>query len=849
MDPVPDARQGLASDGLALLQGLLASLPAAVAYLAGPDLIIEFANDAYRKLVGGRELTGRPLREALPELAGQGRLELLERILRTGEPAYGSGTEVCVRRRGEPQQRFLDFVCQPVHDADGAVTGLLLYAADVTGHVRDRRRLAAAARELSAAQERYRTLFETMPQGVIHFGADGTVIDANPAAIRIAGLDRGDLARWPLAAGVPAAGGPAVREDGTPFPPADMPVPRALRTGAIVPDVMLGVSHSQTGELRWLHVTAVPDARDSSGRPQRAYCIFTDLTDQLRTEAALRESNILLGRLRDANVLGVVLNSQHGILEANDAFLDIVGYDRAEVEGGRMSHEMLTPPEWAGADRDAIAQLRRSGAFQPYDKEYLHRDGHRVPVLLGGAAVGRRPLRWATFAVDLSAQQRAEQERTELLVREQTAHAEAEQARERLTLLLHASALAAASGDREQLLERATQLVVPSLADYCVVYLPAGGETLRPAAFTHRDEPDCRFLRGLLGRPIPIAGPLAIQAAYASGTTRLVSDLPAELREWALAEPDIAAALTKVGPASAVCVPLTAGQQRLGVMGLGRGPGRPPFATTDLAVLEELARRLAAGLATATTFAVEHTIAETLQRSLLPTLPSVPGLDIAARYLPATTGADVGGDWYDVFEAGGGEVGLVIGDVTGHSIASASVMGQIRSMLRAYAAEEPHPLAVLRRTGRAVARLLPAALATVTCALLDVRTEELSYASAGHLPPLLAGGDGRTVFLDQASGIMLGAAPDLQLRPGRRQLQPGDSVLFYTDGLVECHGRDLSAGLATLASALTGPAGRSADQICTAAQSALLPDGSRTDDVCLLAVRCRDRQLAARPAG
>lgn len=845
MDPVTDPRQGRASDGLALLQGLLASLPAAVAYLAGPDLVIEFANGTYRKLVGGRELTGRPIREALPELAEQGRLEVLQRILRTGEPASGSGTEVWIRLHDGPQQRFLDFVCQPVRDADGDVTGLLLYAADVTGHVRDRRRLAALARELSAAQERYRTLFETMPQGVIHYCADGTVTDANPAAIRIAGLDRADLAAWP-----PGAGVQAVREDGTPFPPADLPVPRALRTGDIAADVMLGIPHSQTGELRWLNMTAVPDARDSSGQPQRAYAIFTDLTDQFRTEAALRESNVLLGRLRDANVLGVVLNSEHGILEANDALLDMIGYDRAEVEGGRMTHQMLTPREWAGDDRDAIAQLRRSGAFQPYDKEYLHRDGHRVPVLLGGAVVGRRPLRWVTFAVDLSARQRAEQERTKLLVREQTARGEAEQARERLTLLLQASALAAASGDREQLLKRVTELVVPSLADYCVVYLPAGGETLRPAAFTHRDAAGSGLLRGVLGQLVPIGGPLGVQTAYASGTTRLVSDLTAELREWKLAEPDIAAALTKLQPTSAVAVPLTAGQQRLGVMGLGRGAQRPPFATTDLAVIEELARRLAAGLATATTFAVEHTIAETLQRSLLPTLPSVPGLDVAARYLPATTGADVGGDWYDVFEAGGGQVGLVIGDVTGHSIASASVMGQIRSMLRAYAVDQPHPLEILQRTGRAVARLLPAALATVTCALLDVRTDELSYASAGHLPPLLVGGDGRTEFLDQASGIMLGAAPDLQLRPARRRLQPGDSVLFYTDGLVEGRDRDLSAGLAALAGALTGPAGRSAEQICRAAQSALLPEGARTDDVCLLAVRCcQSQQLAAGPAG
>jgi PAS domain S-box-containing protein len=568
-----------------------------------------------------------------------------------------------------------------------------------------------------------------------------------------------------------------------------------------------------------------------------------------RTEAALRESTALLGRLRDANVLGVMLVSEQGILEANDALLDIIGYDRDEVAAGNLSLQDLTPPESAGRDREAIGELRRTGAIQPYDKDYVHRDGHRVPVLVGSALVDRRPLRWVTFVVDLSARQRAERERTGLQLRERAARAEAEQAQERLALLMHAGALAAASGDRQQLLQQVTQLVVPSLADYCVVFLPADGSLLRAAAFTHRDPEGSAILSQLLGQREPTTGPMFVQAAYTTGAPRLVTDLSAEMRGWALAEPGAADALARARPTSAVAVPLTAGPQRLGVMVMGRNAGRPRFAATDLEMIGELARRLAAGLAAATAQAVQHTIAETLQRSLLPALPGIPGLDLAARYLPATTGADIGGDWYDVFEAGPSKVGLVIGDVIGHSLASASMMGQIRSMLRAYAVHQPHPLSVLRRTGRAMARLLPTALATVTCALLDIGTGEFSYASAGHLPPLLVGGDGRTEFLDGASGVMLGATADPWLRPARRRLQPGDSVLFYTDGLVESRSRDLSEGLTALASTLTGPPGRAAEQICGTAQGALLPAGGRADDVCLLAVRWPGRRPAAGTAG
>ena len=110
------------------------------------------------------------------------------------------------------------------------------------------------------SEERYRTLFETMPQGVVHYDADGSVIGVNPAASEILGMDLTAVKTWPV---VPE--GQAVREDGSPFPPQDLPVSVALRTGEIVTDVLAGVRHGRTGELRWVRITAVPDARDEKG--------------------------------------------------------------------------------------------------------------------------------------------------------------------------------------------------------------------------------------------------------------------------------------------------------------------------------------------------------------------------------------------------------------------------------------------------------------------------------------------------------------------------------------------------------------------------------------------------------
>ena len=628
--------------------------------------------------------------------------------------------------------------------------------ADVTAQVRDRRGQETLAERLTVTEDRYRTLFETLPQGVIYCAADGLIIEANPAASEILGVDADAMISWPLA---PAWH--AVHEDGSPCRPEEFPVTVALRTGEVVTDAVVGVPHGRTGEIRWLRITAVPDARDQDGRPQRAYAMFWDLTAQRRAEAAVRDGSELMGRLRAANVLGVVVADEQRIIEANDAYLDIIGYTREDLAAGRIAWREITPPEWAGGDQDAVAQLRRAGACRPFEKEYVHRDGHRVPVLIGAAVIDRSPLRWTSFVVDLTARQRAERERAELLARERAARAEAGNARERLTFLLRAGDLVAAARDRHELLQHAARLVVDSMADFCLVYLPAGDGSLRATSIAHGDRARGVVLADLRDHAAPMVGQLTVQAVYATGTSRLVLDAAARLADRDDIPPPLAGLLGQLQPDNVLVAPLTAGQRPLGVLALGRGPERPCFTETDIEVVEELGRRMAVGLANADTFARDHTIAETLQRAVLPDLlPKIAGLDLAVRYLPATDGVDIGGDWYDAFPLDGNRVGLVIGDVVGHNIAAASIMGQVRNLLRGYAIEDPRPADVLRRTNTALARLLPEALATVVYAVLDPAAGELSYANAGHPPPILTTGAGQAEYLDAAAGVMLGAPGD-----------------------------------------------------------------------------------------
>jgi PAS domain S-box-containing protein len=697
---------------------------------------------------------------------------------------------------------------------------------NVTARVGDRRRLDEPAEPL----ERYLALFAKMPQGVIHYDAGGSVTAANPAAAQILGRDPASCADPPLSAGR------AMREDGSFFRREDLPVRVALRTGEIVADVVAGVRHGRTGETRWLQVAAIPDAPDEHGRPRWACAIFTDVTERRRMEATLQESTGLLSRLREANVLGVVASTEDGTYEANDAFLDLIGYTRDDLAAGRISYQAITAPEWTGRDRDALAQLQRAGAFEPYDKEYIHRDGHRVPVLVGGAAVSQRPLRWVTFVVDLTAQQRAERERADLHSRERAARDQAEYARERLAFLLRAGSMVAATRDRHEMLQHAAELAVPALGDHCVVMLPTEDGALQAISVAHADPARAPVLEEFRNHKIPAVGPMTLQAAYATGTSQLMRDVDARLSQWHDLAPGLIDVLARLRASSVLATPLLADQRPAGVLVLARDAGRPDFAVTDIEVAEEFARRLADGMAAADAFAREHKIAETLQRSLLPvTLPAIAGLDLAASYLPASDGSHVGGDWYDAFPLTDGRIGLVVGDVSGHNITSAAVMGQVRSLLRAYALDNPHPGHVLQRTNDAIVWLLPEALATAIYAVLDPATGELGYANAGHPPPLMIGPAGDTEYLQDAPGTMLGACPDMPQQAGRRQLAPGTSLLLYTDGLIEDRRRDIGVGMRTLAATLSRATARTASELCAAAEGVLRNVGDRTDDICLLA--------------
>jgi anti-sigma regulatory factor (Ser/Thr protein kinase) len=233
----------------------------------------------------------------------------------------------------------------------------------------------------------------------------------------------------------------------------------------------------------------------------------------------------------------------------------------------------------------------------------------------------------------------------------------------------------------------------------------------------------------------------------------------------------------------------------------------------------------------------EHVVAATLQRTLLPDrLPEIHGADVASRYLPGE-GAAVGGDWYDVVPLRDGRVAIAMGDVVSRGVRAASVMGQLRNALRAYALERYEPSTVLERLNSVTRRMEGREMATLLFGVYDPESSRFAYASAGHPPPIVVAVGGEVSVLEEGRGPPLGAVPDAVFGEGRVEIEPGATVLLYTDGIVERRDMWIDEGLDRLATAVGDVGGDEPGAVLDHLVKTLLPGGVAQDDVALLALR------------
>ena len=441
------------------------------------------------------------------------------------------------------------------------------------------------------------------------------------------------------------------------------------------------------------------------------------------------------------------------------------------------------------------------------------------------------------------------------------AQREAEQEAERAALMARVTTELTETLQGDEAVARLAPLLVPGLADWCIVTLVDDDERagarrgLVDAAWSHADPAQRGVLERYAGSRMDALRDVSfLGAALATGRPVTVPSAATERVAAVLMPGPARDALTELAPESMMVLPLRGRGGPVGLVTLGRGAARAAATPEELGTAAEVAGRAGLALDNSRLSRQQRRLAEELQRSMLTAPPEPDHVQIAVRYEPAAQAAQVGGDWYDAFLQRNGATVLVIGDVVGHDIAAAAAMGQIRSLLRGIAVATGHgPAAVLSEVDGAMRTLQADTIATAVVARIEQTDDErargitrIRWANAGHPPPMVVNPDGTVAVL---AGIrpdpLLGVLPDVARVESEVTLDRGATVLLYTDGLIERRERSLLDGMEELRDVLAELAHLSLDDLCDAILARLLPDRPE-DDVALVAVRLH-RQDRPRP--
>jgi len=551
--------------------------------------------------------------------------------------------------------------------------------------------------------------------------------------------------------------------------------------------------------------------------------------------------SVLDAVFRNAPVGIAIVDSDLRYVHVSDALAERIGVPPAELIGRRVDEAagplgaaIAAEIQWVFASGKPVQDREFVGPGGPHGERriwtttfYPVPDANGETVFVGAVVI------------DATRRREAEAEREFLLAAEHEARAQAEQARRRLEFMLEVSTVLSSTLDHELAMRRLARLAVPVLADVCLIdSLEENGEIRRMAA-VHAD-PDRRVsMHELAVRPPDPNGSHPIVEVLRTGHSMIGADMGESFLRAASRDDEHYAAVRALGFESYMCLPLLSGTRVVGTLTLvSAGSGRR-FSTRDLAEAEEFARRAGTAIERARLYQREHEVAETLQRSLLPErLPTVTGLRMAARYVAGSEGMAVGGDWYDVVHLPDGTVMVVVGDVMGRGVRAATLMGQLRDAVRIFTFEGSRPEAVAARVND-YAMAFGSDLATFVCGLIDPRRRTFRFTRAGHPPPLLLTAGGETEFLERAGSVPIGVFSDAVFDEAEVVLEPGATLLLYTDGLVEHPPATMDAGFARLR-AVAAAAATAADDPEDMADAVL--DGTvgaarHRDDVALLVVR------------
>jgi PAS domain S-box-containing protein len=538
------------------------------------------------------------------------------------------------------------------------------------------------------------------------------------------------------------------------------------------------------------------------------------LLELQKKSAELRASEERFRAAFEGAPIGMGLSTVHGRwLEVNDALCELLG--RSQTQLLRQPLWDLVHPSDREHERDAVRRLLHDRPlFDQSEKRFVRPDGEVVHAMVSVSLTADshdRPQGYIWQVVDVTEQRRAEAERA--------ARTEAE-------------AVVQTIGKLQQVTEAALKhLQLDDLLGVLVERLSEvfAADVVRILLRHHEDE--ARFTVGAAagldaerGAEVEIGS--ALEEVVERGTPVTLQELPAGS--------GLAPGFEAAGVSSLMASPLVVKGRVAGVVEVGvRGARR--FTLEEESLLILIADRAGLAIEHARAYERELSNVELLQRSLLPdNLPEIDGIQVAARYLPG--GGNVGGDWYDALPLEGGRVGVAMGDVVGHGIGAAALMGQLRHAMRAYALEGHSPAGVLDRLDRVVRSLDGGQMATLLYLVMEPDHATVRFASAGHVPPLVISPEGEAEYLESAPNPPLGVFESPHHAEMSAELAPGSTIVLYTDGLVEERGVSIDQGLEALRLAASQDACHPVE-LCERLVDAMLAIHPANDDIAVLALR------------
>jgi PAS domain S-box-containing protein len=528
----------------------------------------------------------------------------------------------------------------------------------------------------------------------------------------------------------------------------------------------------------------------------------------------------------------------------------LYGYTAEEAVG--MPIQRLIPSDREGEEVRIFERVLRDEHVRHYETRRVRKDGSLVDISLtvsplrgrDGAIVGA-----SVIARDISEQKRVEQQRAEALRLEQEARLITERAARRASFLAEAQSVLSSTLDYETTLRNLVRLTVPDVADWCAIDMVAPDGSLRRLARAHIDPAKERLADEIERRyppePSPDRGTLK---AVLTGRSELIREIPVEMLAQAARDEEHGRLISRLGLRSAMIVPLLARERAIGAITFASAESGALFDEDDLALAEDLAARAATAVDNARLYGERSYIAETLQRSLMPErLPDIPGIELAARYRAAGEANEVGGDFYDIYRSGESCWGVAIGDVRGKGPRAAVVTGLARYTLRTASLTDTLPSHVLGVLNEALV-LQPEGdrFCTVAYASLEPIVDgkvRMTIGVGGHPLPFLLHRDG-TVETAGTPGTLIGFVPDPEVVDETLELEPGDSLVFYTDGVSEARSSQGLFGEERLVDLLRGCGGLPPAEIAERIESSVLAfrEGPTSDDIAVLVLKVRERR-------